>query len=281
MAGVRVHRIVATAFHGEPTDPKHIVDHIDTNCRNNRPENLRWLSRLENALNNPVTRKKIEHLCGSIEAFLENPSILNELQVGASYEWMRTVTKEEAKNCQARMAIWAGKERVSDRPRNSRNNNQSFANRAYKPLQKWEVGLGREPGLEMALTPWCATYMWRAPAYFPCCPESIGLDPVTDYFDNLVVGAVMACSDEKELCPKHTVVEAMIPGGKPGIVVLAERADNKWAVVGIEFDEKSKHFIHYIFGVYKGKADAADKLRSSSSIADYQSAGYGGDMKGM
>lgn len=47
LSNVRVHRIVATAFHGQPEDPKFVVDHIDTNCRNNRPENLRWLSRLE------------------------------------------------------------------------------------------------------------------------------------------------------------------------------------------------------------------------------------------
>jgi len=71
-----VHRIVATAFYGEPPNPQYIVDHIDTNRRNNRPENLRWLSRLENTLNNPITRKKIEFLCGSVEAFLKDPSIL-------------------------------------------------------------------------------------------------------------------------------------------------------------------------------------------------------------
>ena len=35
-----VHRIVATAFHGEQPSVKHIVDHIDTNRRNNRVENL-------------------------------------------------------------------------------------------------------------------------------------------------------------------------------------------------------------------------------------------------
>lgn len=57
----RVHRIVAFAFLGEPPTPQHIVDHIDTNRRNNRPQNLRWLTKLENALNNPITRKKIEY----------------------------------------------------------------------------------------------------------------------------------------------------------------------------------------------------------------------------
>ena len=30
ISGVRVHRIVATAFHGEPPDPKYVVDHINT-----------------------------------------------------------------------------------------------------------------------------------------------------------------------------------------------------------------------------------------------------------
>ena len=34
----RVHRIVATAFHGEPSDKELVVDHIDTNRANNRPE---------------------------------------------------------------------------------------------------------------------------------------------------------------------------------------------------------------------------------------------------
>lgn len=41
IAGVRVHRIVATAFHGEAPTKEHIVDHINTNKQDNRPENLR------------------------------------------------------------------------------------------------------------------------------------------------------------------------------------------------------------------------------------------------
>lgn len=107
ISNIRVHRIVATAFLGKPLDPKYVVDHIDTNCQNNRPENLRWLTRLENALKNPITRKKIEYLCGSVEAFLEKPSMLNDLRGDPNFSWMRTVTIEEAKNCKERMAIWA------------------------------------------------------------------------------------------------------------------------------------------------------------------------------
>lgn len=36
IASVRVHIIVATAFHGLKPTKEHVVDHIDTNRRNNR-----------------------------------------------------------------------------------------------------------------------------------------------------------------------------------------------------------------------------------------------------
>ena len=67
----RVHRIVCTAYHGEPVGERNVAEHIDTNQCNNRPENLRWVTKLENTLLNPITQAKIELICGSIEAFLE------------------------------------------------------------------------------------------------------------------------------------------------------------------------------------------------------------------
>jgi hypothetical protein len=103
-----VHRIVAYAFLGEPPTPKHVVDHKDTNRQNNRPENLRWLTKLENILNNPITLKKIVFLCGSIEAFLKDPSILrNHESHDSNFAWMRTVTPEEAQRAWERMSNWA------------------------------------------------------------------------------------------------------------------------------------------------------------------------------
>ena len=95
----RVHIIVATAFYGARDSKVYVVDHIDTNRCNNRVENLRWFTRLENAINNEITRYKIIAICGSIDAFIENPSILHErmgLFGEPSLEWMRTVTREEA-----------------------------------------------------------------------------------------------------------------------------------------------------------------------------------------
>ena len=108
IAGQMVHRIVAFAFHGEPPTEYHVVDHIDTNRRNNRPENLRWVTRLENVLENPITRARIEYVCGSIEAFLKNPSILRGHESeDPNFSWMKTVSKEEAQYTLTRLTKWA------------------------------------------------------------------------------------------------------------------------------------------------------------------------------
>lgn len=115
IAGEPVHRIVATAFHGIAPSSQHVVDHIDTNRRNNRPENLRWITKLENILLNPITVKKIEYLCGSIENFLKDPSILRQCNLDKDFEWMRAVTKEEAATSLERMLSWAQRDNsISD-----------------------------------------------------------------------------------------------------------------------------------------------------------------------
>lgn len=107
IGGERVHRIVATAFHGVAPTPQHVVDHIDTNRRNNRPENLRWITKLENILLNPITVKRIVLACGSIEEFLKDPSKLRQSYVDQDFEWMRAVSKEEAAISLERMLSWA------------------------------------------------------------------------------------------------------------------------------------------------------------------------------
>jgi hypothetical protein len=52
-----VHRIVAMAFLDKPNEKNHI-DHINTNRLDNRVENLKWCTRLENA-RNPITRQNV------------------------------------------------------------------------------------------------------------------------------------------------------------------------------------------------------------------------------
>ena len=115
IASVRVHRIVATAFHGESPSKQHVVDHKDTNRQNNRPENLRWITKFENVLHNPITVKRIETICNcSIEEFLSNPEEYRHLLGNAPYDisWMRNVNKAEAKSCRENLTKWA----ESDKP---------------------------------------------------------------------------------------------------------------------------------------------------------------------
>ena len=273
ISGVRIHRIVATAFHGEPPDPKYVVDHIDTNCRNNRPENLRWLTRLENALKNPITRKKIEFLCGSVDAFLENPSMLNELQVGPNFKWMRAVTPEEAKNCKARMSLWANSEKKPARSTGAINRKRSFEERVYQPLQKWEVGLAGEPGLELSLTPWCAQYMWRS-VYFPCCPNNFGTDPIDEYFEKLIVGAVLAHSDHDDISYELTILESVILSNRSSVIAMCSEADSKWTIIGIELHKKSQHFIHFNLGSYSSKGEADKAFSKKMDFSDFWSDAY-------
>ena len=93
-----VHRIVAYAFLGEPPTSQHIVDHIDTNRQNNRPENLRWITKLENILLNPITLSRIIYKYGSIDNFLSDPSKPLNGELEQNFDWMRTVTKAESEN---------------------------------------------------------------------------------------------------------------------------------------------------------------------------------------
>lgn len=134
-ASQRVHIIVATAFYGPKDSKVYVVDHIDTNRCNNRVENLRWFTKLENTLNNDITRKKIIYLCGSIEAFLENPRILDKyILEDKNFEWMRTVTKEEADNCRKHMEEWIKRDTMNaDGNEDSAENNQSANNEAKLP----------------------------------------------------------------------------------------------------------------------------------------------------
>jgi hypothetical protein len=294
LTNVRIHRVVATAFHGEPPTPQYVVDHIDTNCRNNRPENLRWVTRLENALMNPITRKKIEFICGSIEAFLENPLMLNTYDVERSFAWMRTVTLEEAQNCKERMSLWAGsnkkpgrgswdewvyepikeRERFAREPKlelaleetpNCDKRESLYARTNIKASEdffdKWadELITGRErfssePKLVMALTKRCAQYKWKVPSYFPCCPEEIGEDPLEAYFHNLKVGSIFSYND---FYPKSTILEFVKTNNNLSILVMCEKEDLKpWSIAEITFE--NDFFIHSSLGSFFYK-DGANK----------------------
>jgi hypothetical protein len=52
------------------------------------------------------------------------------------------------------------------------------------------------------------------------------------------------------------VFESTLRRNKSSILILCEREDSKWSIVGIELDRKSKHFIHFNLGSYSTKEEA-------------------------
>lgn len=185
ISSVRIHRIVATAFHGEPPTKEHVVDHIDTNKQNNRPENLRWVTRLENILLNPITARRIELVCGSVEEFLADPSKFRDKFQEPNYKWMCTVSIQEAQASKTRLLAWA----ESDRPLKGGTLGDWIYNRS---LPK-EIN---ETKLEIinSLTPNAVqkAQNWRTPSEFPCCPQEKHENPITTYSKNINVGGIFS-----------------------------------------------------------------------------------------
>jgi hypothetical protein len=213
---VRVHQVVCTAFHGPAPEPNMVVDHIDTNRCNNRPENLRWVTRLENVILNPVTRKKIIYHCGSIEAFLANPSMMEDMDLTPDISWMKTVTKEEAAACKKHMEEWAeivSKRRSARKPlgdfvyfdeemreaavwSDGRSYTGFYHERQERvDLKGYESHIveGRN-GLKDSLTPGAKQLNWKTPMEFPQIPQEITMTPLQDYLTRLPKGSVYCCS---------------------------------------------------------------------------------------
>lgn len=186
LGSARVHQIVATAFYGPPESSTMIVDHKDTNRCNNRAENLRWLIRLENALNNPITRKRIILCCGSISAFINNPALLREDPSEPNTKWMRTVTKEEAARCLKHLERWAAEDTM---PVGKGIGEWIFSEPAPRTPDKGEKPLECKD----SLTPEAKQRNWKIPTEFPLCPPfPITTTPLKTYLSNLKPGTVFA-----------------------------------------------------------------------------------------
>ncbi len=277
--GVGVHRIVATAFLGEAPSDQHVVDHKDTNRQNNRPENLQWVTKLENALKNPITRKKIELICGSIEAFLENPQLLWGYETeDNNFFWMRNATKEEAQNCLENWSRWAETAKpnpeykksshqvgdwIFDKPKdksqvfsnpymNKVPDNMGHYKTVNSPLPKPKETtvkqiVEKDDGSKPSLTPNAVQFYWRVQSEFPCCPVNPVDKPLSIYKDNLTPDAVF-CKNE---CYTSLVVDSVLIDDSTTLLVMtrsASEAVKPWALAKVVFEDGV--YKHYNYGSF-------------------------------
>lgn len=256
----RVHRIVCTAFHGESIGDRNVVDHKDTNRCNNRPDNLHWVSKMENIFNNPVTMAKVELICGSIEAFIENPALLfrHDLK-DPSFGWMRTVSPEEAKAAYERWLEWAKKPKEKRKSSDGGSGPgewlydpvQSDANSPFKGFQRWTSVAQRR----------------TEDSLFPLAPLSTvaGEDVIQKYREALVTGADFLISRYYK-----TVVRDVVFFEKENkLRVLTERVNaDKIAWYVFEIWPENNVLIHKSVGNYgkNKKKDAEEALHDLSKF---------------
>ncbi len=235
----QVHRIVATAFHGEAPTNQHIVDHKDTNRCNNRPENLHWITKLENILANPITRRRVILVCGSIEAFLANPSLLGESKVEPNFSWMRTVSPKEAQISKERLEQWAREDTVPTGK--GKMGEWVFNNKQEENNEQYDED---EPIMVQALTPNVIQVNWRTPCLFPLCPETPGDNPLQEYLDNLTEDSVFTKNDYGS----SKVIKADWNKEKNSIFVMtyfdSESAVKGYAMAKVTYDKKAGIYYH-------------------------------------
>ncbi len=230
-----VHRIVAFAFHGAPPSEQHIVDHIDADKSNNCASNLRWVTKLENVIRHPSTRKLIINAYGSLERFFEDPSSATHLD--ARIGWLKSVTKEEAQRSREQLIKWA----ESD----GRSTDGDFVSRVYG-IRKAGPPIPEPNPDRQSLTSMAVQRRWKTPAEFPNCPNEIGPDPLGEYARNLQPGAVFSRDQYKE-----SVVETAEQGDALVSVLTVfnqEHAVKPWAVAKVTLEDGK--FVHESVGSF-------------------------------
>lgn len=239
-----VHRIVAAAFHEQPSS-QHVVDHIDTNRRNNRADNLRWVTRLENLLINPITAARIARAYGSLEAFFRDPSVMRAHD--QEFGWMRTVTREEAETSRKRLLRWA--ETEAD-PRGGQLGEWVYGPR--KPDEsRAELARDRD-----SLTPLAVQRNWRTPVAYPACPESVRANPLSDYAERLKPGAVFSLNKYG-----NSVVEEAVLGDRILAVLarMSEPSVKDWALAKVTME--NGRFVHEAKGTFFTREGAVNAHR--------------------
>lgn len=242
-SSVRVHIVVAYAFLGEKDSKEFVVDHKDTNRCNNRVDNLRWLTRLDNVLNNPITRAKVEHLCGGdIQKFIDNPRCLQENKSKQDVAWMRPVSKEESDMTKENF------EKLRENPKSSESEKsekgrigewifQKHNQQNNKYIAQEIISNSNEIILD-SLTPFARQKNWKTLTEFPLTPKKEN-STIEDYFNNLEKGAVII---ENRYGQRH-IVDFALHNGVLLIKTFAEQDVKQHGFLTITLDNDG-FFVH-------------------------------------
>lgn len=268
IASKGIHRIVATAFHGENLSKEYIVDHIDTNKQNNRPENLRWITKEENILNNPNTIDKLQYITGySIEELKENnwEKLHNYTSENQDTSWMQPTTKEEANNLHKRQKKWIEEKIELDEKNkelheqllkicNIREKNKkekvSMGEWVFEPLNEKNVDIFKNyfPSINKN-----AVQTYKTATEFLCCPDEISEQSLEDYYKNLDKNQLF--SQNKYY--KSYVIKAEFNNKKDVILVKCLSLDNEnqesYSLFEIKLEDN--YYVH----CYKKQFDSEDE----------------------
>lgn len=218
----RVHIIVATAFYGSKDSKVYVVDHIDTNRCNNRADNLRWLTRLENVLLNPITRKRVAFLCsGNIENFIKNPSCLRVTKESKDLEWMRTVTPEEASNAYKNIMAFSAKP-TKGKEMNAEKQGVKKSDWIFEKINHTNHKTLENTSFTKAISPKTALQMnWKTPTEFPCCPAEFQNNCIMDYYNQMKHGGVFSIN---QYCA-YVILDKALVENDSAILVVSKNTD--------------------------------------------------------
>jgi len=238
IGSAKVHRIVAIAFLGPPPSKQYVVDHINRDRTDNRIENLRWITNLDNLIRHPGVRKRIINAYGSLDKFFENPSApANELDT--DFAWLKSVSKEDAQKSQAQLLKWAESDGFVTPG--------ILSNRVHG---KWQEMPPERPPLPVpeyeSLTLMAIQRKWKTPTEFPCCPTNIGNDPLEEYLNNLNANAIFS----RNRYGASLVVVADLGEGFISVLTTSSEKDaiKPWAVAKITVENEK--FVHESIGTF-------------------------------
>ncbi|MFA6677209.1 MAG: HNH endonuclease signature motif containing protein [Bacteroidales bacterium] len=246
LSNVRVHQIVATAFHGEAPEENMVIDHKDTNRCNNRPDNLAWVTRLENVLNNPITRKRIAIKCGSVENFLNNPANYRNKFGEPNLSWMCTVSRKDATNCKRNLERWAKVDNNMSQLQGKGLGDWIFKDEEASNNDSFNTIWNKKTyGLKESLTENAMQQNWKITTEFPLCPKNASKNALKDYLNKIHEGKLFCKNDVYE---SIAYISELSEDNNILAVITSSNNVKKYSLTTVTFDNGK--YIHYNKGSF-------------------------------